>query len=194
MEFERLTLAGKNVRLEPLSENHLDGLRSAIKDGELWKLFFTLVPHPKNIDDFYKNACQVYTSGSGLVFATIDQFTNEVVGSTRFMNANIPNKCVEIGFTFIRASSQKTKINTEAKRLMLAHAFDSLKLNRVEFLTDYLNTRSRNAILRLGSKQEGILRSHKVMPDGRVRDSVLFSIIANEWAGVKQGLEYKLSQ
>ncbi len=194
MEFEKVALVGDHVRLEPLTENHLDGLRRAISDGELWKLFFTLVPHPKNINDFYSGACQMHASGSGLAFATIDQSSNEVVGSTRFMNANLPNKCVEIGFTFIRASSQKTKINTEAKLLMLTHAFESLKLNRVEFLTDYLNTRSRNAILRLGSKQEGILRSHKIMPDGRVRDSVLFSIIGNEWAGIKQGLEYKLSQ
>ncbi len=194
MKFEKVTLVGDHVRLEPLAENHLEGLCSAISDGELWKLFFTLVPHPKSIEGFYADACQAHTSGNGLVFATIDQVTNEVVGSTRFMKADIPNNRVEIGFTFIRASSQKTKINTEAKLLMLSHAFESLKLNRVEFLTDYLNTRSRNAILRLGSKQEGILRSHMVMPDGRIRDSVLFSIIENEWAGIKQGLEYKLSQ
>ena len=99
-----------------------------------------------------------------------------MVGSTRFMKANLPNKRVEIGFTFIAKSYQKTKINTEAKLLMLTHAFEVMHVNLVELLTDYLNTTSRNAILRLGAKQEGILRSHMVMPDGHIRDSVLFSI------------------
>jgi len=101
-------------------------------------------------------------------------------------------KRIEIGFTFLCKSSQKTNINTEAKFLMLSHAFDTLKLNRVEFLTDYLNETSRKAILRLGAKEEGVLRNHMVMPDNRIRDSVLYSIIKHEWPGVKQHLLYKL--
>lgn len=193
MIFEPVVLQGKNVRLEPLSERHKDGLCRAISDGELWNLFFTLVPHISDIDKFLQNAFSAHEFGDGLAFATIDEATNQIAGSTRFMKANLPNKRVEIGFTFLGKSFQRTKINTEAKLLMLTHAFETLGLNRVELLTDYLNSNSRNAILRLGAKQEGVLRNHMVMPDGRIRDSVLFSIIANEWPGVKQNLEHKLA-
>jgi RimJ/RimL family protein N-acetyltransferase len=133
-------------------------------------------------------------NNEGLAFATIDKATNKVVGSTRFMKANLANKRVEIGFTFLGTSWQKTHINTEAKLLMLTHAFETMALNRVELLTDFLNTTSRNAILRLGAKEEGILRNHMIMPDGRVRDSVIYSIISNEWAGVKQHLNAKLNR
>lgn len=193
MVFEPVVLKGKHVRLEPLSENHKGGLCRAISDGELWNLFVTLVPHVKDIDAFFSSALAAHQSGDGLTFATIDEATNEVAGSTRFMKANPPYKRVEIGFTFLGKSFQKTRINTEAKLLMLSHAFETLGLNRVELLTDYLNNTSRNAILRLGAKQEGVLRNHMVMPDGRIRDSVLFSIIANEWPGIKQNLEHKLA-
>ncbi|MDF1780161.1 MAG: GNAT family protein [Alcanivoracaceae bacterium] len=193
MSFEEVTLEGENVRLEPLQDSHVEGLCQAISDGELWKLFVTLVPHINDIDTFMANARLAHQLGEGLVFATIDKRTGKVAGSTRFMKANLENKRVEIGFTFLGKSFQRTKINTEAKLLMLTHAFETLELNRVELLTDYLNTTSRNAILRLGAKQEGILRNHMVMPDGRVRDSVIFSILKNEWAGVKQSLQYKLA-
>lgn len=191
--FEPVVLRGKHVRLEPLSEKHKGGLCRAISDGELWSLFVTLVPHVNDIDGFFRNAFAAHEAGDGLAFATIDEATNQVAGSTRFMKANLPYKRVEIGFTFLGKSFQRTKINTEAKLLMLTHAFEALGLNRVELLTDYLNTKSRNAILRLGAKQEGVLRNHMVMPNGRVRDSVLFSIISSEWPGVKQNLEYKLA-
>jgi len=192
MSFDKVTLEGSHVRLEPLSEHHRSELIEAIADGELWNLFVTLVPRIEAIDEFIENAISAQLSADGLAFATIDKASNRVVGSTRFMKASLPNRRVEIGFTFIAKSFQKTKINTEAKLLMLAHAFDTLKLNRVEFLTDYLNSSSRNAIVRLGAKEEGILRNHMVMPDGRVRDSVLFSITNNEWPGIKQNLSYKL--
>jgi N-acetyltransferase len=132
-------------------------------------------------------------NNEGLAFAIIDKGTHKIAGSTRFMKANLPNKRAEIGFTFLGKSWQKTRINTEAKLLMLSHAFETMGLNRIELLTDYLNTRSRNAILRLGAKEEGILRNHMVMPDGRVRDSVIYSIINHEWAGVKQHLNFKLN-
>jgi len=193
MEFEPVILKSQHVRLEPLSEKHKEGLCRAISDGELWNLFVTRVPHVKDIDTFISNALTAHQSGDGLTFVIIDEATNEVAGSTRFMKASLPNKRVEIGFTFLGKSFQKTRINTEAKLLMLSHAFEVVNLNRVELLTDYLNTTSRNAILRLGAKQEGVLRNHMVMEDGRVRDSVLFSIIANEWPGIKQNLVYKLA-
>ena len=192
MSFDKVTLEGSHVRLEPLSEHHRSELIEAIADGELWNLFVTLVPRIEGIDEFIENAINAQLSADGLAFATIDKVSNRVVGSTRFMKASLPNRRVEIGFTFIAKSFQKTQINTEAKLLMLAHAFETLKLNRVEFLTDYLNSASRNAIVRLGAKEEGILRNHMVMPDGRVRDSVLFSITNNEWPGIKQNLSYKL--
>lgn len=194
MLFKKEILEGKHVRLEPLSEVHREGLCQAVSDGELWNLFFTLVPHVNDIDEFINNAYLAHEAGDGLTFAIISKATGNVVGSTRFMKSNLPHKRVEIGFTFIAKSFQKTKINTESKLLMLTHAFETLDLNRVELFTDFLNSNSRNAILRLGAKQEGILRNHMVMPDGRIRDSVLFSIIKNEWRGIKQHLTYKLVQ
>ncbi len=166
----------------------------AIRDGELWNLYVTLVPHPDAIDAFFANAQTTLENNEGMAFATIDKATNKIAGSTRFMKSNLPNKRTEIGFTFLGTTWQKTHINTEAKLLMLTHAFETMGLNRVELLTDYLNTTSRNAILRLGAKEEGILRNHMVMPDGRVRDSVIYSIISNEWAGVKQHLNAKLKR
>jgi RimJ/RimL family protein N-acetyltransferase len=194
MKLDKVSLEGRHVRLEPLSESHRDELIETVSDGELWELFVTLVPRVENIDKFIENAISAHDSGDGLAFATIDKASGRVVGSTRFMKANLANKRVEIGFTFIAKSYQKTMINTEAKLLMLTHAFEVMGLNRVEFITDYLNNASRNAILRLGAKEEGIMRNHMIMPDGRVRDSVLFSITNYDWAGVKQNLSYKLAR
>ena len=193
MKFKKVILKGNIVRLKPLSELHREELCSAIFDGELWKLFVTLVPHPENIDTFLNQANSNYETGDGLAFAIIEKSTNRVVGSTRYMKANITNKRLEIGFTFLGKTWQKTKINTEAKYLLLTHAFETLGMNRVELITDYLNSTSRQAILRLGAKEEGVLRDHMVMPNGRVRDSVLYSIIKNEWFGIKQHLEGKLA-
>lgn len=189
MIFDKVALEGEHVRLEPLAEHHIEGLAHAIADGELWKLFVTMVPHVDDVDQFVRNAANAHKNGDGLAFATIDKASGKVAGSTRFMKADLRNKRVEIGFTFLAQSFQKTKINTEAKLLMLTHGFETLGLNRVEFITDYLNRNSCNAILRLGAKQEGILRNHMAMADGRVRDSVMFSILKNEWPGVKQNLE-----
>lgn len=189
MSFKPVTLEGEFVRLEPVGEEHAEGLRSAVADGELWRLFYTIVPSPDQIDPFLRDAGRAHTAGDGLTFATIDRATGTVAGSTRFLHSNLGFRRSEIGFTFLGATWQRTPINTEAKRLMLAHAFDTLGLNRVEFLTDFFNTRSRRAILRLGAKEEGLLRSHMQMPDGRVRDSVLFSIIRTEWPGVRQHLD-----
>jgi len=193
MKFTPITLEGNFVRLEPLSIHHKQGLCDAIRDGELWNLFVTIVPHPDAIDAFFANAQTTLENNEGMAFATIDKATNKIAGSTRFMKSNLPNKRAEIGFTFLGKSWQKTHINTESKLLMLTHAFETMGLNRVELLTDYLNTTSRNAILRLGAKEEGILRNHMIMPDGRVRDSVIYSIINSEWAGVKQHLSFKLN-
>lgn len=193
MKFEQVILEGKYLSLEPLSARHRDGLREAILDGELWRLFVTLVPHPDNIDTFLADAQELYQSGDGVSFAIIDKASGRVAGSTRFMKANIAHKRVEIGYSFLAKSWQKTRTNTEAKFLMLNYAFETLGFNRVELLTDFLNHVSRKAILRLGAREEGILRSHMVMPDGRLRDSVLYSMIKHDWPGIKQHLTCKLA-
>lgn len=192
MKFERISLHGEWVRLEPLELAHQNDLCAAIRDGELWNLYVTLVPHPDNINNFFSLAQAQFDAGEGLTFAIIEQASNRVVGSTRFMKANLPNKRVEIGFTFLGQSWQRSAINTEAKFLLLRHAFEALGMNRVELITDYLNSKSRAAILRLGAKEEGIMRSHMVMPNGRLRDSVLYSIVKHEWEGIKQHLLAKL--
>lgn len=192
--FDKVVLEGEFVRLEPLTRAHKPGLEMAIRDGDLWNLFVTLVPHPDQLDRFFAQADDWYNAGDGLAFATIDKRTGKIAGSTRFMKANLPNKRLEIGFTFLGESWQRTPVNTEAKFLMLQHAFETLQLNRVELLTDFLNSKSRAAIARLGAKEEGILRSHMVMPNGRVRDSVLFSITSQEWRGVKENLLFKLNR
>lgn len=194
MILDKITLEGKRVRLEPLVEKHHDGLCKAISDGELWKLFVTLAPPVEEIPSFIEQAEKDHQTGLSLAFATIDKQTNQVAGSTRFMKASWSNKRIEIGYTFLGQSWHRTGVNIEAKLLMLTYAFETLDLNRVELLTDYFNKSSRNAILGLGAKEEGILRNHMIMPDGRVRDSVIYSIIKNEWPGVKQHLNNRLMQ
>jgi len=194
MRFESITLEGKNIRLEPLyGPSHEPGLTRIIQEGELWKIFFTAVPRPEHIDAFFDDAQVLFESGRGLAFAIIDQKTDQIAGSTRFTNTSFENKRVEIGFTFLGPSFQQTAMNTEAKFLMLRYVFEELNLNRVEFIADYLNAKSRKAILRLGAKEEGLMRQHIVMKNGRVRDSMLYSIIKYEWESVKQNLLYKLS-
>lgn len=192
--FNKVVLEGEFVRLEPLTLAHKAGLEAAIRDGELWKLFVTTVPHPDQLDTFFSQAEEWYNAGDGLAFATIDKRSGKIAGSTRFMKANLPNKRLEIGFTFIGQSWQRTPVNTEAKWLMLQYAFETLGLNRVELLTDFLNSKSRAAIARLGAREEGVLRCHMVMPNGRLRDSVIFSITKHDWPGVKENLLFKLQR
>ncbi|HEY4212940.1 MAG TPA: GNAT family protein [Steroidobacteraceae bacterium] len=194
MRLEARVLEGSWVRLEPLGRQHLDGLRAAIQDGELWKLWVTTVPEPQELEDFLARAQERYAQGVEMPFATIDKRSGRVAGSTRFMKADPPNKRVEIGFTFLGASWQRTAINTEAKLLMLTHAFEEWGANRVELLTDMLNAKSRAAIERLGAKHEGVLRSHMVMRQGRIRDSAMYGLIASEWPQVKAQLTSRLQQ
>jgi RimJ/RimL family protein N-acetyltransferase len=187
--IERVELRGQRVVLEPLSMEHLPGLASAIRDGQLWSLPVTLVPHPDELPEFLKQA----DNTAQLAFATIDLASRTVVGSTRFMSIDREHGRVEIGFTFLAQRWQRSYVNTEAKYLMLRHAFEEWGCNRVELIADALNTKSRQAILRLGAREEGVMRSHMVMRDGRIRDSVLYSVIRSEWPQVRSGLEAKIA-
>ena len=192
MRIEKATLEGHRVRLEPLEPRHLPALRLAIEDGRLWEVPVTFVPHPDGLPNFLDAAETAFHAGTELAFATVDKQSGKVVGSTRFRCIETNHRRLEIGFTFLAVSSQRTHVNTEAKYLMLCHAFETLACNRVELLTDERNTKSRNAIKRIGAKEEGVLRSHMVMRDGFIRNSVMYSIIATEWPSIKAALHAKI--
>jgi N-acetyltransferase len=187
-----LILEGTHVRLEPLTLAHLDALCEVGLDDDLWRFFPKPVRSREGMQDYMQTALQWQADGSAIPFVTVELSMQRVVGSTRFMNIDRANRHVEIGATWVARPWQRTVVNTEAKYLMLRHAFEELGCIRVELKTDELNQRSRNAILRIGAKQEGIFRNHMVCEGGRLRNSVWFSIIDSEWAGVKASLEAKL--
>jgi RimJ/RimL family protein N-acetyltransferase len=190
-----LTLEGSTVRLEPLRREHAqlfwDIARQSLDDIFRW------IPYSmKTFDDFQRlidKAFEEQERGESVVFATIERSSGKVIGSTRFMNIDRANRRVEIGSTWIAPAWQRTAVNTEAKYLMLRHAFEEWKCFRVELKTDALNEKSRNAILRIGAKEEGTLRRHVITWTGRVRDSVYFSILDSEWPEAKKKLEEKLA-
>jgi len=188
-----ITLAGRHVRLDPLSLVHQQALVTAAGDGQLWTLLYTVVPSQETIVDYISKTLAEQERGFEQPFVIVDVQSNKIVGSTRYTRIDGTNRQREIGYTWLAASAQRTPINTEAKYLLLKHAFENQGCIRVEFMTDILNERSRSAILRLGAKEEGILRNHLIMPDGRYRDSVCFSIIEAEWPGVKERLIARLS-
>lgn len=193
MVIEKVTLRGFGIRLEPLEKDtHFDSMADAIADGELWRIPVTSVPHPDDLSRFFDEAEEAFEAGRELAFATIDEASGRVAGSTRFRCIDVPNRRAEIGFTFLAASFQRTVVNTAAKLLMMRHAFEVWETNRIEYLTDVLNERSRTAIERIGAKPEGVLRNHMVMRDGRIRDSAVYSVIAVEWPEVQAALESRL--
>jgi N-acetyltransferase len=187
-----VTLSGRHVRLEPLAPAHIEPLFAAANDPELWRWTLTQIASLDDMRDYVTAALDGQRAGTVLPFTTIDASTGEVIGSTRFGNIDTSNRRVEIGWTWLRRDRQRTACNTEAKYLMLRHAFDVLGCLRVELKTDALNEKSRAAILRIGAVQEGILRAHMITASGRVRDSVLYSILDREWPAVRAGLEEKL--
>ena len=192
MKIERVTLEGLFVRLEPLGEHHHAALCEAGLDPELWKLIPIRVQTPEDMRLWIRKLLEAESKGTDLPFATGDRSSGKVVGGTRFMNIDIVNRHVEIGGTWVAPQWQRTAINTEAKYLMLQHAFEVWKCFRVELKTDALNQKSRDAILRIGAKEEGTLRKHTITWDGRVRDTVYFSILDTEWPRVKLDLEQKI--
>ena len=186
-------LQGTHVRLEPLTMAHVPALQQATADGELWRLWYTSVPDPDGMQAYVEKALALRDAGAALPWAVMDS-KGEVVGSTRYGNVDADNKRVEIGWTWDAKRVQRTALNTEAKLLLLTHAFETLDCAAVEFRTSWFNHASRNAIARLGAKQDGILRKHMRMADGQHRDTVVFSIIDGEWPMVKRHLSFKLEQ
>ena len=193
-KLENTCVEGARLLLAPLGQQHLAGLASAVEDGRLWEIPVTFVPHPQELAAFIDFAEAALGDGREHAFAIVDKASGKIAGSTRFRCIDFGHQRAEIGFTFLGQSWQRSHINTEAKYLMLQHAFESWELNRVELLTDVLNKKSRDAIARIGAKEEGILRNHMVMRDGRIRDSVVFSIVKAEWPGVKFHLAQKIPQ
>lgn len=189
--LNKITLQGEDVKLEPLSLQHLDGLTDAVKDGELWQLWYTTAPEPQAVKSYIENALQEYKADKSLPFAIIRTADNKVVGTTRFMNADSANHRLEIGTTWYAKSAQRTGINTQCKLLLLTHAFETLDCIAVEFRTHWHNIQSRTAIERLGAKQDGVLQNHLIDKAGNLRDTVVFSILNSEWKTVKQSLEFK---
>lgn len=189
-----VTLKGRYAAPEPLGIEHVPGLKEAVKDGELWKLWFTTIPAPEEMSAFVEHLLSECAQGKSMAFAVRDMRSGKLVGSTRYLNIDGPNRRLEIGGTWYAAHVQRTAINTECKLLLLTHAFETLNCIAVEFRTDWFNQRSQAAIERLGAKREGVLRNHRIMPDGRIRDTVCYSIIGNEWLGVKMNLQHKLGR
>jgi len=189
-----VTLEGQYVRLEPLSIDHHAELCGVLLDEDLWRWMPRQVLTPDEMREFIQMALKWREEGSGLPFATVYKPTNEVVGMSRYLTIERDHHNIEIGGTLVGKKWQRTVVNTEAKYQMLRHAFETLGCLRVQFQTDSLNTKSRNAILRLGATQEGIFRNKIICWDGRIRHSVYFSITDEEWPRVKANLEAKLAQ
>ena len=192
----QLELQGQHVTLVPLSMTHQDQLAEAVKDGELWRHWYTLIPSPEKMGEEITRRLKLQEQGSMLPFTVMAQ--GQAVGMTTYMNIDAPNQRLEIGSTWYRANVQRTGLNTECKRLLLAHAFEQLKCIAVEFRTHFFNQQSRSAIERLGAKLDGILRNHAINnhPDaaGALRDTSVYSILNTEWPSVKAHLDYQLSR
>jgi RimJ/RimL family protein N-acetyltransferase len=188
-----ITLRGQHARLEPLSHQHRDGLAAAVKDGELSTIWYTAIPTPENMAKEIDRRLGLQTAGSMLPFTVFDAGGN-IVGMTTYMNIDAANRRVEIGSTWYGKSAQRGPLNTQCKILLLTHAFETLNCIAVEFRTHFFNHQSRRGIERLGAKQDGILRSHMISPNGTLRDTVVYSIIASEWPTVKAHLTYQLNE
>ncbi|OZC01722.1 GNAT family N-acetyltransferase [Rubricoccus marinus] len=189
-----VTLTGAHVRLEPLAMSHLDALAAVGLDPDLWRLTPSPVRTREDMAAYIQAALDGHARGEMLPFATVDRASGGVVGSTRFGNIVPQHKRVEIGWTWIGKRWQRTAVNTEAKLLMLRHAFGPLACNRVELKTDARNVRSQEAMRRIGATEEGTLRHHMVTASGHLRDSVYFSILLEEWPRVEAGLLAKLDR
>lgn len=185
-------MVGEQVKLVPLVREHRDALLAAAADGDLAALWYTSVPSPERIEAYLDFAFREAAAGRALPFVVIEKASGQVVGTTRYMNAVPEHRRLEIGHTWYAKRCQRTAVNTECKLLLLTHAFERLKAIAVEFRTHWHNQASRQAISRLGAKQDGVLRNHQIDGSGIHRDTVVFSIIENEWPAVKQSLGFRL--
>jgi len=192
MNLTPVVLEGNHVRLEPLTLDHWGPLCDVGLDPEIWQWTTSLVRTPNDMRRYIETALQWQRDGKALPFAQVERSTGKVVGSTRYANVEDEHRRVEIGWTWVAQPWQRTAVNTEAKYLLLRHAFESVGCIRVEFKTDVLNVQSITALLRIGAKHEGILRKHMITANGRVRDSVYFSILDDEWPEIKMLLKEKL--
>jgi N-acetyltransferase len=191
--IEPVTLRGAHATLEPLGPQHLEGIRAAAADGELWRLWYTSVPAPDRAQGWLDAALDMRERNGAMPF-TVRDASGAIVGSTRYFNVDAVNRRLEIGHTWYAQRAQRTALNTECKLLLLAHAFETLRCIAVEFRTHWFNHASRAAILRLGAKQDGVLRNHQLLADGSRRDTVVFSIIDGEWPAVKRHLQFQLER
>ncbi|MCC6328632.1 MAG: GNAT family N-acetyltransferase [Acidobacteria bacterium] len=194
MKIEPIVLRGEHVRLEPMSPGHVDGLAAVGLEPSIWEFMVDRIIDRDGMRLFVEKALTDQAQGRSLPFVTRLAATDEIVGTSRFGNISTADRRVEIGWTWIAPERQRSAVNTEAKLLMLTHAFEIWKCIRVEFKTDALNQRSRTAIRRLGAIEEGTLRQHMITDTGRFRDSVYFSILDNEWPQIRSDLRRKLGE
>lgn len=190
---EPVTLRGQHVLLEPLTPAHATEAHAAVLDGEIWKHWYTAIPAPDKVEAEIARRLDLQANRSMLPFAVRDA-RGDFAGMTTYMNIDAAHRRVEIGSTWYRAGVQRTGLNTEAKLLLLGHAFEELRCIAVEFRTHWFNFQSRAAIARLGAKQDGVLRNHQAAPNGTLRDTVVFSIIQSEWPTVQAHLRYQLDK
>ena len=191
---EPFSVEGRHVSVVPLAFDQQSDLEEAAADGELHRLWYTTVPKPDEVCNEIERRLKLRQAGSMLPFAIIDRSSGQAVGMTTYMNIDAANRRLEIGSTWYRKSVQRSPLNTECKLLLLRHAFETLECIAVEFRTHYINWHSRAAIERLGAKFDGIIRSHMIMPNGTVRDTAVYSIIASEWPTVEANLNWLLEK
>jgi N-acetyltransferase len=189
-----IALEGRGIRLEPLEKSHRDALAAVAADGELWKLWFTMIPEPQNTQKYVDDALDGQTAGHMLPWVVRDQTSGRIIGTTRYHDIVPAIDRVEIGYTWYGKSWQRTHVNTTCKLLLLTHAFETLKCAVVGLRTDNFNFRSQEAIAGIGAKRDGVVRHHAQRKDGTVRDTVFFSILAAEWRDVKRHLELRLER
>lgn len=194
MDLRPVTLEGQSIRLVPMAAGHIDGLFAVGCDPELWRWTPAAISSRAEMKAYVETALRSQAEGTALPFTTMLRATGTIVGSTRYGAIDRANRRLEIGWTWIGTRWQRTSVNTEAKYLMLLHAFENLGCHRVEFKTDYLNDRSRAALLRIGAKEEGVLRQHMVTATGRLRDTIYYSVIDTEWLEVKRTLQGLLAR
>ena len=190
---DQLVLEGDHVLLRPMERADGSGIVEAASDGKLWELFYTFIPSADEIESYLDKAFADKDAGRAMPFVVIDKRNGRLVGSTRYMRMNQAARRLEIGTTFYAQSAQRSPINSEAKLLLLSHAFEAMDCLCVQLRTDAFNFQSQRAIERLGAKKDGVLRNHSILKD-RVRDTVVYSILANEWEGVKRNLQMRLAR